>query len=97
MTFQILYKKSILEYIKKQDARIISILGFNLVNNDDLKGLLRNLELIAKRVKIKELWLPWEPSGEIFSVLNGLGYQKAILGYHERENKKLEGYKLILN
>lgn len=96
MTSEILYKKSSLEYLKKQDTKIISILGFNLVDINELSGLLRNLELLAKRTKIKEIWIPFEIELWFKQELGDNGYKECILGYHETEKKELKGYKKIL-
>ena len=95
MTFQIIRNKSRMEYIKKQEAEIITILGFNLDTIEDLSSLLRKLELLAKRTKIKEIWIPWKPTGELKSDLSKLGYKKAILGQHETSGEVLEGFKKL--
>jgi len=99
MTFQISHNKSRLEYFKKQDTKIITILGFTLDDIKDLSLLLRRLELLAKRSKIKEIWIPieFEPLSDMAIKLETLSYKRCILGVHEASKEQLKGFKKVIN
>jgi hypothetical protein len=90
------FKNSNLEYIKKQDTEIITVLGFQLIELSDLTGLIKNFELLAKRMKIKEVWFPFQLEFSMKDLIIKQGYKECILGVHPVFEKELIGYKKLI-
>lgn len=79
-----------------QKDKIITILALKGENEEEYKICLRNLELLAKRVKIKEIWIPRGLNEEIYNILLTNGYKETILGIHPELRTKLIGMKKLL-
>ena len=100
MTQEIKFKGTEIEYLKSQSNQIITVLGFKSSVNSELLSCLRRLELLGKRNNIKEIWVSYMPKNDLQTlgeeIIEKLGYKPCILGVHEGQQTKLEGYKKIL-
>jgi len=96
MAKTIRYQNSEIGYIQSKENQIITIISIKHSGKRDTNGCLRNLELLAKRVNIKEIWIPLSMPTELKEILERIGYKESILGKHEESNQLISGFKKIL-
>jgi len=88
-----------IEYIQSKEDKIITIISYSSVNPEFI-SCLRRLELLGKRIGIKEVWFPDMPENDLRAswqeIIDKMEYKPCVLGIHPTEKTKINGYKKIL-
>ena len=93
---KIKYNKTECEVVKDQESKILSIVNIDMNNVDDLPGCLLRTELLAKRLGLKEVWIPIDFPEAIEMILETKGYLKGELYKDPETNIELKGFRKLL-